>query len=312
MPTLPLLVERRNRMRRSREGRVVNFSPYVNRLWLAAAILDARKQAGYTTDRLSQETGIQRQKISHIETANRPVDPAAIRLILDALGVAAASHTKIMRAAERAAAPGWWKRYDDEMGPRQAQTADLEAGAVTIFEYQPFLIPGLLQTQDFARARAEAARTARSRRFSTARDLEAREKRQAILSGPAATPYEVVIDETALRRRTVTADVMHGQLENLIGATLNLRAVTVRVLPLDAALAERLQARSAFSYYTYSDPDDLEIVTVDTNIDDMILTDEVEVGIYASLRSELQEDALSAADSLELLAALAQECLTRR
>ncbi|MEU8656103.1 helix-turn-helix domain-containing protein [Actinoplanes philippinensis] len=290
----------------------MNFSPYVNRIWLAAAILDARKQAGYTTDRLSQETGLQRQKISHIETANRPVDPAAIRLILDALGAAVASHTKIMRAAERAAAQGWWKRYDDEMGPRQAQTADLEAGAGTIFEYQPFLIPGLLQTPDFARARADAARTARSRRFSTARDLEARKQRQAILSGPSATPYEVVIDEAALRRRMVTADVMHGQLEHLIGATLNLRAVTVRVLPLDAALTERLQARSAFSYYTYSDPDDLEIVTVDTNIDDMILTDENEVGIYASLRSELQEDALSAADSLELLATLAQECLTRR
>jgi transcriptional regulator with XRE-family HTH domain len=312
MPALPLLLERRKRMRRSREGRVVNFSPYVNRLWLAAAILDARKQAGYTTDRLSQETGIQRQKISHIETANRPVDPTAIHLILDALGVAAASHAKIMGAAERAAAQGWWKRYDDEMGPRQAQTADLEAGAVAIFEYQPFLIPGLLQTPNFARSRAEAARTARSRRFSTARALEAREKRQAILCGPAATPYEVVIDEAALRRRTVTADVMHGQLEHLIGATLNLRAVTVRVLPLDATLAERVQARSAFSYYSYSDPEGLEIVTVDTNIDDMILTEEIEVGIYASLRSELQEDALSSADSIDLLASLAQECLTRR
>ncbi|BEL12937.1 hypothetical protein Q0Z83_111280 [Actinoplanes sichuanensis] len=290
----------------------MNFSPYVNRLWLAAAILDARRQAGYTTDRLSQETGIQRQKISHIETANRPVDPAAIRLILDVLGVGAASHTKIMRAAERAAAQGWWKRYDDEMGPRQAQTADLEAGAASIFEYQPFLIPGLLQTPDFARARAEAARTARSRRFSTARALEARKQRQAILAGPDATPYEVVIDETALRRRTVPADVMHGQLEHLIGATLNMRAVTVRALPLDVALAERLQARSAFSYYTYSDPADLEIVTVDTNIDDIILTDETQVGIYSNLRSELQDDALNAADSLDLLATLAQECLTRR
>ncbi|MFI1996847.1 helix-turn-helix domain-containing protein [Actinoplanes sp. NPDC020271] len=290
----------------------MNFSPYVNRLWLAAAILDARKQAGYTTDRLSQETGLQRQKISHIETANRPVDPAAIRLILEALGAAAPSHAKIMRAAERAAAQGWWKRYDDEMGPRQAQTADLEAGAAAIFEYQPFLIPGLLQTPDFARARAEAARIARSRRYSTARDIEARQQRQAILSAPAATPYEVIIDETALRRRTAPADVMHGQLEHLIGATLNLRAVTVRVLPLDVTLAERLQARSAFSYYTYTDPVGLEVVTVDTNIDDMVLTDENKVGLYASLRSELQEDALSAADSVELLATLAQELLARR
>lgn len=299
-------------MRHSRKGRVVKFSPYVNRIWLAAMMLDARRQAGYTTDRLSRETGIQRQKISHIETANRPVDPAVIRLILDCLHVQDPRHALIMRAAERAAAPGWWKRYDDEMGPRQAQTADLEAGAATIFEFQPFIVPGLLQTTEFARARADAMHTARAPRFSTARDLEARTMRQAILSGSDATPYEVVIDEAALLRRSVADDVMHRQVDHLIGAALNLPAVTVRVLPLATAVTTRIQARTAFSHYTYTDPDDLEIVTVDTNIEDLVLTERHQVEVYAGLRSELRQDALSAPESLDLLTAIGQECLTRR
>jgi transcriptional regulator with XRE-family HTH domain len=296
----------------STEGHIVNFSPHVNRLWLAAVMIEERKQAGYTTERLSKETGLQRQKISHIETANRPVDPEAIRLIIDAFHVPEPHYEKIMEAARRAASPGWWKRYDDEMGPRQARTADLESGAVTIFEYQPFLVPGLLQTPDFARARAGVDHTARTRRFSTARDLEARSRRQAILAGINATPYEVIIDEAALRRRIVTAEIMYGQLEHLIGAALNQPSVNLRVLPLDGLLTTRVQARSAFSYYTYTDPDDFEIVTVDTNIDDVLLTEAGEVELYAGLRSELRDDALSAADSLEFLATMAQDALASR
>jgi transcriptional regulator with XRE-family HTH domain len=255
------------------EGCVVKFSPYVNRLWLATAMLDARKQAGCTTDRLSAETGVQRQTISHIETANRPVKPATIRLIADCLKVAQPDHARIMQAAERSSAPGWWKRYDDEMGPRQAQTADLEAGARTIFQFQPHLIPGLLQTSEFAQHRAKAHHPLRTRRYSTARDLEARQQRQAILSGPQATPYEVVLDEAVLRRRAVPAGIMHDQLQQLIGSALNLRAVKVRILPLTATFEGRVQARTAFTYYTYTDPVDVDIVTIDTDIDDILLTE---------------------------------------
>jgi transcriptional regulator with XRE-family HTH domain len=290
----------------------VKVSPYVCRLLLAREMLDVRQQAGYTTERLSQETRIQRQKISHIETANRRVDPAHIRSILEHLHVGSQLFDSIMRIAEGAAAPGWWERYDDEMGPRQARTADLEAGAATIFQFQPFLVPGLLQTPAFTAVRTQADRPTGSRRFSAARALEARRRRQSILEGPGATPYEVIVDESVLRRRTVPPGVMHAQLEHLVDLALNRPAVTVRVLPLNAALPRHMQPRTAFSRYAYTEPDDFVVVTVDTNIDDLTITAPADVAVYTGLHEGLHEAASSPANSLDLLVAAAEDNLIRR
>ena len=288
-------------------------SPYVCRLRLAEEMFSIRQDAGFTTEKLFAETGIQRQKISHIETANRRVDPAAIEAILTHLAVTGDRFSLVMRLARGSAHQGWWERFDDEMGPRQARTADLESGAATIFQFQPFLIPGLLQTQEFAAVRAAADRAANSRRFSTARMLEARIQRQAILSGPDATPLEVILDEAVLRRLAVAPpQVMHDQLDHLVGAALNQPSVTVRVLPFVSGLSRHAQARTAFTHYTYADPDDSVVVNVDTNIEDMLLHEQAKVAIYADLVCELRRAALSPTESIECLAAAAEDCLSRR
>jgi transcriptional regulator with XRE-family HTH domain len=295
----------------------VKVSPYVCRLRLAEDVLDARRQAGLTTEQLSNRSGVQRQKISHIETAKRRVEPGAVKDLLEHLSVDEARYATMMRLAEDAADRGWWERYDDEMGPRQARAADLEKGAAAIFQYNPFLFPGLLQTPKFATVRAEAERAANPRRFSTARMLEARAQRRAILSGPEATRLEVILDEGVLRRRSAPAEVMHEQLEHLAGAALNHRSVTVRVLPFATELNLHKQARTAFSRYTYADPDDPIVVMVDTNVEDRLIHDHDEggrgkVAIYSDLVSELRRVALGPADSIEWLSAAAEACLSRR
>ena len=295
----------------------MKVSPYVCRLRLAEEIADIRQQAAYTSEMLYAETGIQRQKISHIETANRRVDPAVVRQILSHLSVPEPRCAKVMRWAQGSARPGWWERFDDEMGPRQARTADLEQGATAIFQYQPFLVPGLLQTQAFAKVRAEADRHANSRRFSMARMLEARTRRQAVLSGPDAIPLQVVIDEAVIRRRSAPRDVMREQLDHLIGAALNQPSVTVRILPFSAEMEGHIQARTAFSRYTYGEADDPVVVVVDTNVDDLIFQDrdleqQAKVIVYTGLEAELERAALNPVESIEYLTNAAEDCLTRR
>ncbi|MFF5291899.1 Scr1 family TA system antitoxin-like transcriptional regulator [Paractinoplanes globisporus] len=276
-------------------------------------MLSIRQDAGYTSERLSNETGIQRQRISHIETGNRRVAPDVTKTILSHLAVPATRFDAIMCLAQGSAAPGWWERYDDEMGPRQARTADLESGAATIFQFHPFLIPGLLQTPEFATVRAQADRAANTRRFSTARMLEARRQRQAILSGPDATRLEVILDEAVLVRRSgAPAQVMHDQLEYLIGQALNRRSVTVRVLPFDAESGRHLQARSAYTRYSFEDPGDPVVVVVDTNVDDLLLHDRDKVALYDDLTTELRQAALGPAESIDVLTAAAEDCLSRR
>jgi hypothetical protein len=198
------------------------------------------------------------------------------------------------------------------MGPRQARTADLEAGAAAISQFQPVLFPGLLQTPEFSAVRAAADRPASSRRYSTARALEARARRQEILDGADATPYEVVLDEAVLRRHTADPTVMRTQLDHLINAALHRRAVTVRVLPFNTRIDGDLLPRTAFSRYTYSDPEDPVIVTVETNVEDLIITEPDKVAVFANLYAKLQEAALDPADSIELLTTTAEDYLSRR
>jgi Domain of unknown function (DUF5753) len=219
--------------------------------------------------------------------------------------------------ADGSAEPGWWERFADEMGPRQARTANLEQGATSIFQFQPFLIPGLLQTQDFAAVRAEADRAANSRRFSTARMLEARRQRQAILEGVEATPLEVIIDEGILHRRSAPPEIMHAQLEHLVGAALNKRSVTVRVLPFTAELNQHAQARTAFSRYTFAEAEDPVITVVDTNVDDHLYHDHDDngkerVNVYTGLASELRQASLSPTESIECLTIAAEALISRR
>lgn len=293
------------------------ISPYVYRLVLAERMLDLRQQAGLKTEDLSSVSRIQRQKISHIETAKQRVDPDVIHQLLGYLDVQAQQFDSVMRLAVGSAEPGWWERFDDEMGPRQALAASIEQGARSIFQFQPFLIPGLLQTRNFAAVRAVADRSANSRRFSKARMLEAREKRQAILDGADAPRFEVVIDEGVLHRRSAPAEVMHEQIEHVIGAALHKRSVTVRILPFDAGSNEHAQARSAFTQYAFTDPEALEITMVDTNVEDHLYqshdeNDKDKLTVYTGLASELREAALSPAESIERLTEAAEAFLSRR
>ena len=293
------------------------ISPYVYRLVLAERMLDLRQQAGLKTEDLSTVSRIQRQKISHIETAKQRVDPEIIRQLLAHLDVQAHEFDSVMRLAAGSAEPGWWERFDDEMGPRQALAAAIEQGARSIFQFQPFLMPGLLQTRNFAAVRAVADRSANSRRFSKARMLEAREKRQAILDGADAPRFEVVIDEGVLRRRSAPPDVMHEQIEHVIGAALNKRSVVVRILPFEAVSNEHAQARTAFTQYAFTDPEALDITMVDTNVEDHLYQSHDANGkdkltVFTGLASELREAALSPAESIERLTEAAEAFLSRR
>ncbi len=177
----------------------------------------------------------------------------------------------------------------------------------TIAEYHSTLIPGLLQIREFTAIRAHADRPAYPKRYSAARALDARAQRQKILDEPEATPYEVILDEAVLRRRLAPPDVMRTQWHALVDTAVTRSCVTVRILPFDARIDDDALPRAAFSCYTYVDPDDPTVVTVDTNIDDLILTDPAKTTVYTDLYTRLSRAALSPADTLDLLTTMVED-----
>jgi transcriptional regulator with XRE-family HTH domain len=191
------------------------ISPYVRRLRLARELRRLREREGYTHPKLAAAIGENRAKISRLENAHIRPDPADILKILDVLGVEGEEWSTIMTITREAAERGWWESSIAAMGERQARTADLEAGAVTIWEYQTTFPPGLLQTEAYTRALSEwddlALGGSRSDPDAMA---DARAGRQRMLRRRHnEVTYEVIIDEEAIRRPSAPLDVFAEPLQ---------------------------------------------------------------------------------------------------
>lgn len=283
------------------------ISPYVRRRRLAAELIRLREEHGYSTQRLATAVGMPRQRISQLQNGHvRPNDDEIMR-ILNVLQVGQRRWDQIMTIAREARERGWWEKFRDEMGPRQALYADLEAGARSIAEYQLTLLPGLLQIPAFTEVRARANRGNHPEHFDPTRALEARAIRQRVLDRAGGPSYEVIIDELAVRRFAAPPDVVRAQLDHLAQVGHDHKRITIRILPLSAALPGHVVPRSAFFTYRYPDPGDPVVVAVDTVTSDLVLTEPADTSPYLDLYQRLQQAALAPADSLDLLAAVAEE-----
>jgi transcriptional regulator with XRE-family HTH domain len=282
------------------------ISPYVRRLRLARELIGLREQRRYSAEQLGARVGVSRQRISGIENCHIQPDPAEVGRILDALDVDDPTREKIITVALDARERGWWEQTAAQIGPRQALYANLEAGALRIDEYEMTLLPGLLQIPAFTAVRIHTDPPLYPDGFDPERAVEARTARQAILHRPDPPRYEVVIDELAVRRFAAPTDVVRDQLDHIAYLGHEYPHISIRVLPITARVAEHLVPRCAFSVYRYPDPGDPAIVAVDTITSDLVLTDPDQVGRYLRLYQHLRDAALPMADSLDLLAAVAE------
>jgi transcriptional regulator with XRE-family HTH domain len=275
------------------------ISPYVRRLRLAAELRTLRIERGLTHEQLAKRIGQNRASISRLENGH-VVDQGDILAILDALEVDGDKWTQVVTIAREAGERGWWES-NKEMGARQARCADLEAGAATIREFQMSFLPGLLQTPDFARARVEAEGLGELAGRAADKAVQARNGRQRMLRRPGGPSYDVIIDELAIRRRAAPAEIVKAQLYHLAARVNGDPKTTVQVLPVDAVIENFSLPRSAFSIYTFPDPDDPTVVAVDTVTDDLILTEDSAVKRYEELYDRLRVAALPLTDSLTFL-----------
>jgi transcriptional regulator with XRE-family HTH domain len=275
------------------------ISPYVRRLRLGAELRSMRVAAKLTHEQVGRKIGVSRAQVSRLENGHS-VDQGDVMKILDALGVDGDRWTQVMTIAREAGEKGWWESTRG-MGERQALYANLEAGARQIREYQQTLIPGLLQTTDFARARTAATPALEPLDGTVDGVLEGRDLRQRVLLRPGAPGYEVIIDELAVRRLAGPPGVVKKQFLHLATAGNGRPAIGLRVLPIDARIAGYAVPRCTFSIYDYPDPGDPTVVAVDTVTSDLILTDPDQTAPYDQLYHRLADAALTPEDSLDLL-----------
>ena len=281
------------------------ISPYVRRLRLGAEVRALRAEAGLTADQLGKRISRSRADISRLENGH-VVDQADVIAILDTLRIDGDRWTEVVTITREAGEKGWWESQKT-MGDRQALYANLEAGASSIRLYEQTFVPGLLQIPEFVRARITAGVALEPVSGTADGVLAGRSGRQRMLRRPGGPTLEVIVDEVAVRRLAAPADVVKKQLYHLATTMNSDPKVTLRVLPVDARIEDFTVPRCTFSIYTYPDPGDPVVVTVDTVTSDLILTEPTQIAPYDKLYDRLRAAALPPADSLDLLTKAATE-----
>lgn len=271
-------------------------SPSLRRRRLAAELREMRERSGLSVTEAAKQLNWQASRISRIENRQSGITAPELRKLLDVYEIEDDQYrVRLAELARRVNERGWWQKYAGLIGGDYADLISLEAEARAIRAYEQELVPGLLQTPEYAHAVIRASRpTDTSEEIK--RRAEIRLERQEILTRPDPTPprFNVVLSEGALRRPVGGYDVMHGQLEYLMHPR-DRANVTIQVLPFDAGVHPAMVG--PFAVMTFPDPDDLGVVSVENATGTLFLEEHDELRIYEELWNTLQASALSPDDS---------------
>ncbi|MEU7040455.1 helix-turn-helix transcriptional regulator [Streptomyces varsoviensis] len=203
-----------------------------------AELRKLRLDAGLSGDQAAALIGVDRQRVSHIESGRVDVPRNGLYSLLRSYGCVEGPLFEGLLSMAQNRGKGWWDEYRDVMGRHALDLAELEAGATSgVRSHEQLAVPGIFQTADYARAICE---TSDGEDAAIDRYVAFRLERQRILRDDPPTPYHAVIHEGALHTRIGSPQIMRKQLCRLIEVS-RLPHVTVQVFPFEAG------AYSAFS-----------------------------------------------------------------
>ncbi|NGO73349.1 helix-turn-helix domain-containing protein [Streptomyces boncukensis] len=210
----------------------------VYRRQLAARLRELREESDLTLTDVAEDVEVSPGALSRIENGDRGTSPVLVKALLDRYGTqdpAVREDVLDLVRADQAQKRPWWRKYAAVVNTTQyGGFLALESGASAIRSYEALWMPGLLQTEEYARSVIGELRTdLTSRQVDTL--VKVRMQRQQLLEGDGAPKLWVVIDEAALRRRVGGESVMLGQLERLV-QVCDHPQITVQLLPFDAGV----------------------------------------------------------------------------
>lgn len=254
-------------------------------VWLGEELRDARLAAGYVSqEQFARELGFDRTVVVKAETGARPPSEELAGKIAGMFpDLCNGLYVRLSAIARKSNGPipGWF-----------ADWVDIENRASVIRWWEPMLIPGLLQTEDYARAVLSSWR--RDTGDEVDAKLAIRLGRQSVL---ACADFRVLIDESVLHRCIGAPEVMARQLEHLLvmGARSN---VTIQVVPGAADAYAGLSGAFAVAEI----PGEADAAYLETGIQGLTVRDPALVGKAARMFDDLRDEALSRPRSMELIA----------
>lgn len=279
-------------------------SPTMRRRQLGMELRRLRDARELTLGQVAKHIGRAASTVSRIETGQAAAKMVHVRKMLDLYGVPdGAERDALLALAKEGQRRGWWSEYDDFLTSDFERFLGYEGGAASMRVYENRVVPGVLQTEGYARAALRAGR-AYGDPDEIERRVELRLRRQQLLRRDDALVLWVILDESVLRRRFGGPEVMHEQLQHL-SAVASLPHVTVQVLPFQIGAHAGIDG--PFIIIEFPEPTDPQVVYLEGSAGNLYLEKPRDLRRHNSIFNQLLSVALTREDSHSFINAIAQE-----
>jgi len=271
----------------------------VRRLVVGSQLRRLRESAGMTREAAGYAIRGSESKISRLELGRVSFKKRDITDLLKLYGIGEDDErvTALVALAEEANQPGWWHRYDDVMAKWFQTYIGLEEAASLIRTYELQFVPGLLQTEDYARAVVSVGAPQDTDEAIEAR-VRVRLERQRILERPDPPTLWAVIDEAALRRPMGGRRLMRAQIEHLL-LLMKRPNITVQVVPFRQG--GHAAETGAFTILRFEGDDLPDVVYLEQLVSALYLDKREQVDRYAQTMVRLTSESPTPDATMELL-----------
>lgn len=270
--------------------------PTIRMRRLGAQLRKIREERGLTLDQAAELVNISKSALNRMENAHVITRPHEVEYLLIKYEVTDPYlRESLLGLARMGRSKEWIKKYAELVSPYAGDFVRLEQDSSGIRTFQPIVIPGLLQTPEYARAVMESIRSDPPRDVD--RDVAFRMARQEVLTRPDAARLSAVIGEAALRQRCGGDEVLHGQLRHLLEMS-EWDNITVRVLPF--AATRQPSANGAFTLLDV-EPGRFTIAVIEAVDRSLFLEDDTDVARHSMIYEDLCGLGLAEAESRAMI-----------
>ena len=280
-------------------------TPTVRLRRLAAELRSLRASSGLTREEVVERTGINAVTMYRIEHARVRPQTRTLRTLLDLYGIERDQQAGLVELLRDARERGWLHAYQSELPEQYMNFIGFEGEARSSWNYESLFLPGLLQTEDYARAVITGTLPFASR-DEVERRVEVRMERREVLRNENPLELWGIVDEAALRRQVGGQAVMQAQFRHLLEVS-ELPNVTFQVIPFDAGAHAGMPG--SFVFLQFEEAAIPHVIYVETMAGELFLEAESDIRRYRLVFEHLRAVAASPEASRSLIASVATEKL---
>jgi len=277
-------------------------APTARQRRLGVELRKIREHAGLMLADAATQLGTDRTSISNTESGRFGVSGERVRTWAAHYGCPDADYVEALATMAEERGKGWWEDYRGELSAGALDLSELEHHATALRAVQIMHMPGLLQTEDYARAVFEEAVPPLSD-VDLRRRLSHRLKRRDVLDRPSAPTCTFLIHEAALRMEFGGRKIARAQLDYLLKES-DRGNVTVRVVPFSVG---GFPNAGSSTLYVYGPVPQLDTVQTDTPHGPAFLDAETRLANYRAVLDRTEERSLDAVQSRDFIYEIAQQ-----